>query len=136
MPKRFYIFVLAGLTALAISNTQAQNSSGAKTTSATNGKQMYDTYCSSCHGKDGKGYGPAAGALSAHPTNLTTLAKTHGGKYPAAEVAAVLKSGVHGSQDMPVWGPVFGSMNKANPTAEEQKRINTLVEFIRISQVQ
>ena len=132
MPKRFYILVLAGLTALAIpSNIQAQ----AKT-SATNGKQMYDSYCASCHGKDGKGYGPAASALSSRPTNLTTLAKTHGGKYPAAEVANVLKSGVHGSQDMPTWGPVFGSMNKANPTAEETKRINTLVEFIRVSQVQ
>jgi mono/diheme cytochrome c family protein len=129
MPKRFYILVLAGLTALATSNVQAQ-----KVTSATNGKQMYDAYCSTCHGKDGKGYGPAASALSARPTNLTTLAKTHGGKYPADEVANVLRSGVHGSQDMPTWGPVFGSMNKANPTAEETKRINTLVDFIKISQ--
>lgn len=135
MPKLFYILVLAGLTALATSNIQAQGS-GAKVTSATNGKQMYDAYCSSCHGKDGKGYGPAASALSAHPTNLTGLARANGGKYPATEVATVLKSGVHGSQDMPVWGPVFGAMNKGNPTAEETKRIHTLVEFIRISQVQ
>lgn len=129
MPKRFSILVLAGLTALATSNVQAQ-----KVTSATNGKQMYDAYCATCHGKDGKGYGPAASALSTRPTNLTTLTKTHGGKFPAAEISEVLKSGVHGSQDMPAWGPVFGSMNKANPTAEETKRINTLVDFIKISQ--
>lgn len=139
MPKRLFILVVAGLTALPIvgSAQQAQqgNTTQVKRTSATSGKEMYVTYCTICHGQNGKGTGPAAQSLLTHPADLTTLTKKNGGKFPAEQVAAVLRSGAHGSQDMPVWGPVFRSMNKANPAGEEGKRITTLVEFIRASQV-
>ncbi|HVJ09382.1 MAG TPA: cytochrome c [Acidisarcina sp.] len=139
MAKRFFIFVLAGLATLTIVGNVLQGQSGSKVplkrTSATSGKEMYETYCTQCHGRDGTGTGPAAAGLMSRPTDLTRLAKKNGGKYPAERVANVLRSGSHGSQDMPVWGPVFRSMNKANPSGEEEKRIATMVEFIRISQV-
>ncbi len=54
-----------------------------KPTSAASGQEMYNSYCAVCHGKDGKGNGPAAEALKVPPTDLTSLAKNNGGKYPA-----------------------------------------------------
>jgi mono/diheme cytochrome c family protein len=53
-----------------------------KPTSAASGEQMYNSYCAACHGKDGKGGGPAAAALKTAPTDLTTLAQKNGGKSP------------------------------------------------------
>src|SRR2546421_869222 len=62
-------------------------------TSAASGQQMYDEYCAVCHGKDGRGNGPAAEALKSKPTDLTQLTKTHGGKYPSAHVQSVIRLG-------------------------------------------
>lgn len=108
-----------------------------KQTSAASGKEMYTQYCAPCHGTDGKGNGPAASAMKAPPTDLTQLAKTHGGKYPANSVASVLKfgggPGVHGSADMPVWGPLFKSLDKFHDTVVQQ-RISNLVTYIETLQ--
>jgi mono/diheme cytochrome c family protein len=88
-------------------------------TAATNGKQMYGSYCASCHGVDGKGAGPAAVALKVRPSDLTVLSKNNGGKFPAAHVISVLQFGAensaHGTAEMPVWGPVLGGMNQTAP---------------------
>lgn len=79
------------------------------------GARMFKEYCAVCHGKGAKGDGPAAPALKQAPPDLTTLAKRHGGKFPDLYVQDVLRNGVkvlaHGDSDMPVWGPVFRSMD-------------------------
>jgi mono/diheme cytochrome c family protein len=104
-----------------------------KQTSAASGKEMYTQYCAPCHGVDGKGKGPAASAMKNAPSDLTQLAKTHGGKYPADSVASVLKfgngPGAHGSADMPVWGPLLQSLDKYHDTAVQQ-RIANIVSYI------
>src|ERR1035441_6083333 len=51
-------------------------------TTPSSGKGMYDAYCASCHGLDGKGDGPAAPALKMPTTNLTTLAVNNKGVFP------------------------------------------------------
>jgi len=109
-----------------------------KQTSAASGKEMFAQYCAPCHGTDGKGNGPAALAMKKAPTDLTTLAKNHGGKYPADMVAGTLKFGpepapAHGSADMPVWGPLFKSLDKYHETVEQQ-RISNLVGYIETLQ--
>jgi mono/diheme cytochrome c family protein len=97
------------------------------------GKEMFNSYCAVCHGKDGKGTGPAASAMKTPPTDLTLLAQKEGGKYPAAHVAAVIKGQAttpsHGSQDMPVWGPLFSSISQGHE-GQVQQRISNLVRYI------
>jgi cytochrome c553 len=101
----------------------------------TSGKQMYANYCASCHGMDAKGNGPAAPALKDTVPDLTTLAKRNNGKYPGEHVSQVIKGDAntpaHGSKDMPVWGPVFGSLNPyADSSIEVQRRIVSLNDYI------
>ena len=94
---------------------------------------MFNNYCAVCHGKDAKGDGPAAPAMKTQPADLTALAKKSGGKYPASHVAAVIRGQAstpsHGSQDMPVWGPLFSSISQGHES-QVQQRITNLVGYI------
>ncbi|HEV2467609.1 MAG TPA: c-type cytochrome [Candidatus Sulfotelmatobacter sp.] len=119
-------------------NAPAQSSTTVKhvpitSTPSNSGKAMFNNYCAVCHGADAKGNGPAASAMKTSPTDLTLLAKNNGGKYPAAHVAAVIKGQAampsHGSQDMPVWGPLFRSIDQGRE-AQVQQRIANLVAYV------
>jgi mono/diheme cytochrome c family protein len=106
-----------------------------KHTAANSGEEMYGEYCAVCHGKTGKGDGPAASALKAAPTDLTTLAKSNNGKFPSAHVAEVLRSGTsvpaHGTSDMPIWGRVLGtSSTRGTDSMMVQLRIHNLTAYI------
>ena len=100
---------------------------------STSGKEMFADYCAPCHGLSGKGDGPAASALKAAPADLTLLAQKNGGKFPMDHVMYVLRKGTssasHGNSEMPVWGPLFRSLN---PSASEivDQRIKNLSTYI------
>jgi len=100
---------------------------------ATSGKKTYAHYCASCHGADARGNGPAAVVLKTTPPDLTTVAKRHGGKFPYDYVFNVLRFGTrfasHGSSDMPIWGPIFGSMENYDEVAV-RKRIKDLSDYL------
>lgn len=102
-------------------------------TSPSSGKEMFVSYCASCHGKDAKGDGPAATALKQLPADLTMLAKRNGGKYPADKVTSVLRGQAnlmaHGDQEMPVWGPVFWRMSQGHEE-QVQMRIANLNKYV------
>jgi mono/diheme cytochrome c family protein len=102
-------------------------------TPSNSGKEMFNSYCAVCHGKDGKGDGPAASAMKTTPADLTALTQKNGGKYPASHVAAVIKgqatTASHGSQDMPVWGPLFSSISQGHE-GQVQQRITNLVTYV------
>ncbi len=106
-------------------------------TSPASGKEMYVSYCASCHGVAGKGDGPAAVALKVATPDLTTLSRRNQGKFPAAHVYQAIKGEAampaHGSKDMPVWGPVFSSLNKGDQ-ALVQLRISNLTKYIEAMQ--
>ncbi len=106
-------------------------------TSAASGEEMYVSYCAVCHGKDGKGDGPAASALKAAPTDLTTLTKKNNGKYPSMHVFHTIAGEenvpAHGSQDMPIWGPAFRALSGGS-TATVQMRITNLTNFVESMQ--
>lgn len=102
-------------------------------TSPASGKEMFNAYCASCHGTDAKGDGPAAPALKNAPADLTMLTKKSGGKYPTDRVTAVLRGEAtlvaHGTQEMPVWGPVFWKVSHGHE-GEVQQRIANLNRYI------
>ena len=102
-------------------------------TSPTSGQEMFKSYCAVCHGTDAKGDGPAASALKASPSDLTQLSKKNGGKYPAAHVAALIRGQAtlpsHGSEDMPILGPLFSSISQGHESQVQQRTAN-LVAYI------
>lgn len=127
-------FIVAGALLCAAQDqaTQIKHAPAAQTSPAS-GQQMFVSYCASCHGKDGKGDGPAAAALKQAPADLTALAKANGGKYPTMKVTSVLRGETqlvaHGTQDMPVWGPVFWKMSQGHES-EVTQRISNLNRYI------
>jgi mono/diheme cytochrome c family protein len=137
----FYLLLFLAASAARAQDTQTKTKPvPVKPTSVGSGKQMFNEYCASCHGKDAKGNGPAAPALKEPPPDLTTLAHRNGGKYPATQVATVLRFGAeanaaHGSDDMPVWGPIFGSMYESSRSPEVQLRITELTHYLGTLQV-
>ena len=104
-----------------------------KPTSAASGEEMYNTYCAVCHGKDGKGNGPAAEALKVPPPDLTQLSKKNGGYYPSLKVSSIIRGEqalpAHGTKDMPVWGALFWKMSQGHES-EVQQRIANLNKYL------
>ncbi len=135
---------IAGLLAVFAAACAAQGTKttikkeAAPVTSAASGSEMYESYCASCHGKDATGNGPAAPALKSFPANLTTLAKRNGGKYPEARVTSILEGKEiiisHGSQDMPVWGPMFRTVSGRSESIV-QMRVSNLNRYLESLQV-
>lgn len=102
-------------------------------TATVAGKDLYLSYCAACHGRTGKGDGPAAPALKIPPTDLTALARNNAGKFPAARMEAVIRGQAsipsHGSREMPTWGPLFASLSQGQegPVAV---RVGNLVKHL------
>jgi len=129
----FSLVVLAGAQDKTIKKVPAKSSNPAS------GAEMYKQYCAVCHGTGGKGDGPAASALKIPPPDLTTLAKRHDGKFPDDYVATVLRNGAknpaHGTAEMPIWGPIFGTMSQGDE-GQVSLRISNLTKYLKSLQVQ
>jgi mono/diheme cytochrome c family protein len=108
-----------------------------KTTSPASGQEMYTQYCAVCHGKEGKGNGPAASELKQQPADLSTLAKRNNGKFPDDRVRSVLRFGTkapaHGSSDMPTWGPLFSTVSGSSQALVDM-RISNLISYLKTLQ--
>ncbi len=105
----------------------------AKQTSPASGEEMYLNYCASCHARSGNGDGPVAASLKRRPADLTLLSQSHGGVYPSQYVANVLEGKAkvtpHGTQEMPVWGPVFRGLSSGHE-GEVQLRIHNVNAYL------
>lgn len=103
-------------------------------TSPSSGKDMFNTYCAVCHGKDAKGNGPASSALKKTPADLTTLTVRNKGKFPELRIYSTIQGDsetvAHGSRDMPVWGNVFQEMSRGS-ASEVQMRISNLIDYVK-----
>ena len=75
------------------------------------GRDLYLQYCSSCHGKDGKGSGSVSPFLKVKVPDLTTLKKNNKGVFPMSRVMSSIDGSRlvrgHGDPSMPVWGELF-----------------------------
>jgi mono/diheme cytochrome c family protein len=89
--------------------------------SAAEGKKLYATYCSSCHGDTGKGDGPAAMSLPAKPADHTS-GKTMNALSDKFLVDIISKGGtaVGKSAFMPGWG---GQL--------QEKQVRDIVAYVR-----
>lgn len=101
--------------------------------SSLSGRDLFVFYCATCHGRGGKGDGPVALSLKTPPADLTQISARHGGMFPSDEIRRFVTgdervAGVHGSGDMPVWGPIFRSLEPRDRLT--QVRIENLVTFI------
>jgi mono/diheme cytochrome c family protein len=80
------------------------------------GADLFVRYCASCHGRDARGTGPVAAALSVPPADLTRIAARRGGRFEPSEVAAYIDGRTdvtaHGRREMPVWGRAFDERNE------------------------
>ena len=86
-----------------------------------NGRRLYLTYCSGCHGSSGKGNGPAAKMLPVKPANHTRAAVMD--RLSDPYLFQVISQGgakVGKSANMPAWGAVL-----------KDEQIKEIVAYIR-----
>ena len=101
------------------------------------GEELYERFCSSCHGISAQGDGPVASSLAYPVPDLTSLTERHDDEFPAAWVREAIDGRfqvmAHGPRAMPVWGYEFWIEEGADVLAEEETRtlIERLVTYIR-----
>jgi len=119
-------------SAVPIAVGQADSAKAAET-SVASGRDLFVAYCASCHGKDGKGKGPAASSLKTPPADLTVLAQKNDGRFPKARVVEAISGEsamkAHGSREMPVWGPYFLALSGMKEKAAKA-RIEDLANYL------
>jgi mono/diheme cytochrome c family protein len=104
------------------------------------GRDLFQFYCATCHGRDGTGHGPVAAALMVAPADLTRIASRSGGVFPRARITELvtgdeaLATSAHGSREMPVWGPIFRALDTTE--IANKVRIAAIVEYLESIQVQ
>jgi mono/diheme cytochrome c family protein len=141
--RRWVSYCAAGFVMVSLTGGRADAQTTIKKTTAprvqsVEGVDTFKAYCTSCHGLQAKGDGPAAMALKKAPADLTTIAKRNGGKFSAADVENVIMGtsvmAAHGSRDMPIWGPVFQTLAPDNSVMK--LRVANLVGYIKSIQTQ
>ena len=104
------------------------------------GKELYQRFCASCHGVEGRGDGPVAATLSVQVPDLTLVARHSGNAFPRDRVVRIIDGrytiGAHGSRTMPVWGEELGRAEVGNPDAERATRIviDRLADYVWLLQ--
>ena len=106
-------------------------------TSPSSGSEMFQRYCAACHGKDGRGNGPAAAALKTAPPDLTLISSHNNGKFPDLviyqSIAGDRNISAHGSADMPVWGEVLKSLDGGSARMVNL-RMSNLIDYLKTLQ--
>ena len=119
------------------------------------GKSEFQSSCASCHGADGKGYGPLREQLRVPPPDLTILARNNNGEFPAAALYQTIDGSktvpAHGNREMPIWGerfnPIISLPHSVDPSYWKlagpdqspevvvRKRISAVIDYLgRIQQ--
>jgi hypothetical protein len=101
--------------------------------SPTDGKQMFTSYCSPCHGSDGRGGGPVASSLKKPPADLTAIARNNSGRFSEPRVISVLEFGGtsvgNHPSEMPAWGGQFARVSHLSPN-DKDLRILNLIRYL------
>jgi mono/diheme cytochrome c family protein len=97
------------------------------------GAVLYKEYCATCHGTDGKGFGPMTEWLKIKAPDLTRISIREGGKFPLARVQRIISgeeniTAGHGTREMPIWGPIFSQVSRDQDLG--QMRVYNLAKFV------
>jgi len=87
----------------------------------TEGRRLYLTYCSGCHGESGKGNGPAASSLPAKPANHTDGKVMN--QLPDKELMEIISKGGAAAGKSPIM-PSWGAQLK-------EKQVKEIISYIR-----
>lgn len=107
---------------------------------ALSGKQLYERFCASCHGVQGRGDGPVAGSLKVEVPDLTRIAQRQGAALPRERIARIIDGRhvikAHGSRTMPVWGEDLSRAYLGDPDAQRSTEIiiSRLAEYVWLLQ--
>ena len=97
------------------------------------GKDLFKSYCASCHGLDAKGKGPMAASLKVPPADLRRISIRNHDTFPMMRVARIIAGeelpAGHGSSEMPVWGPIFSRVTTDVDLG--RVRIDNLARYLR-----
>jgi mono/diheme cytochrome c family protein len=113
----------------------AQTSPEQEVTNA--GKPIFEQYCATCHGRDGKGGGAASNLLTVKPADLTMISKKNNGEFPFWRVYGIIDGREdvkgHGSSEMPIWGAEFRAQAASDVMAQSEVRgrILALVYYLQ-----
>jgi hypothetical protein len=103
----------------------------------------YELSCMPCHGVDGHGDGPRAKSLKVAPADLTRIAKSNSGVFPAKRLVELIDGRAivaeHGQREMPVWGDRYRvRLDASERTSEIERRahaqISALVQYLETIQ--
>jgi mono/diheme cytochrome c family protein len=111
------------------------------------GQAEFAASCSGCHGATARGDGHFREYLNRAPADLTVLARGNGGVFPVQRVMQAIDgrntvSGHGRAGEMPIWGAVYVTQVKGDPTtvglapeAAARMKIALLVDYLnRIQQ--
>lgn len=131
LPLRWALAAIVGVPPM-LFGQPAVKREPARPAQSVEGPALYKQYCAACHGVDGKGNGPAAPALKVPPTDLTTYARRHGGKFSEMDLRTVIEGDrsivAHGTKDMPIWGEVFSVVMRDQ--AFRELRMTNLIRYL------
>jgi mono/diheme cytochrome c family protein len=146
--RRVMLLVLAAipLSLLAVlflrrqgySQTERTKNEATRLIHSVEGPDLFKAYCASCHGVKARGNGPAAAGLKVKVPDLTGIGKRNGGKFPADRMREIIagedRIAAHGSQAMPVWGPIFHQVEADQDWG--QVRLENLTKYLASIQQQ
>ena len=103
------IKIIAGIALICISGPAISQN-------AEDGRELFITYCATCHGDAGRGDGPMMELLVIPPADLTALQSANNGVFPIAWVVRQIDGRdpllAHGGA-MPLYGQMFPSEDVA-----------------------
>ena len=135
-PRLAILVALAALVSVTAANRKAEAQrprTPPMIISSLSGRDLFQFYCAACHGPAGKGDGPVVSSLKRQPPDLTTIAERNSGHFPTGRLEQYVAGeneppAAHGSREMPVWGPIFRSLEPRDRLT--RIRIANVVAFV------
>lgn len=131
-----YIALFVTLACCTIANVSAADFT------SYSGEQLFQRFCSGCHGAKAHGDGKVAASLGVIVPDLTKLTLRNKGEFPQERVMKIIDGriviGKHNNdRTMPVWGEELLRSEQGNPEAERATAdlIHKIVDYLSTIQV-